>query len=169
MLCRHIVSVISTPCTVLQGEYCNYFSGEHNLDGRVESPWAHLLSWTYQNHHWLQDSHQWKRLEPTRKDLLQLKSQRRHHSEEARSQGLVLQSNPISPSWITHKAENKYIEEVPPPEWEFRASAHGSGTGKMSSQNIWLWRPVGLNCRNPTGLGAIIFFFPIFRDLAGVL
>ena len=40
-----------------------------------------------------------KRLEPTRKDLLQLKIQRRNHSEMSRKGGLMIQSSSIPPSW----------------------------------------------------------------------
>ena len=34
-----------------------------------------------------------------------------------------------------------------------RPPAQRSGTRKTSPQSIWNWRPAGLNCRNPTGLG----------------
>ena len=33
--------------------------------------------------------------------------------------------------------------------------AQDSGTGKMSSQSIWLCRPPGFTCRSPMGLGEI--------------
>ena len=43
---------------------------ESGQDG-IERPWAYLLLGRHQSHNCLQDSHQWKSLEPTRKDLLQ--------------------------------------------------------------------------------------------------
>ena len=38
MLCRDFVSVISTPCTVLQVEYCHYCAGERNLRWQSRKP-----------------------------------------------------------------------------------------------------------------------------------
>ena len=57
----------------------------------------------------------------------------------------------------THKLENNYITEVLPQEWALNPTlgspAWGSGIRSRNPQNIWLERPVGLECRSSIGLG----------------
>ena len=48
-------------------------------DDRVERPCAHLLSQAHQNYNYLQNKCRSERLKSTRKDLLQLKIERRSH------------------------------------------------------------------------------------------
>ena len=162
MLCRDFVSVISTPSTVRQVEYYHYCAGKRNLRWQSRKPVSSpplmnipkspltvgqssvKKTGTYQKRSFtikvIKKAPQWGRSEPG--TLAIIKS-------------LIPQvDNPI-------KQKVNILRRILPPEWEFWASAHGSGTGKMSPQNIWLWRPVGINCRNPTGLGEVkkIFFF----------
>ena len=93
--------------------------GESSQDDG-ERLWAHLLSQAHQNHNYLQNNHQWKRLEPTRKDLLQHKegTTMRRQEEQTRK---VIKSHPLPPRWATHALESNYIAEVLPQEREFWA------------------------------------------------
>lgn len=86
--------------------------------GKVEGAGAHLLSQTHQDHNQLQSDYQQqqkKRLETTRKDLLELKTQRRNHDKTGRRGGLQ-QSGPIPVRGTTHKLENNYTAK--PLLWE---------------------------------------------------
>ena len=73
--------------------------------------------------------------------------------------GVYLQYNKISypPEWATHKLKNNYITESLWQEWEFwtQCQHFHPSTGKMSPQNIWLWRPAQLNYRSSKGLREI--------------
>ena len=55
--------------------------------------WGQFLSWAHQNHNYLHSNHWWKRLEPTRKDLLQLKTYRRN--KMSRRGGFSIESSPM--------------------------------------------------------------------------
>ena len=70
---------------------------------------------------------------------------------------IMINSNPISARWATHKLENNSTKGSPTvlnvlspmsdfPSW-------GPGKEVMKPQGLWPWRPVGFDYRNPAGLG----------------
>ena len=163
MLCRDFVSGISTPCTVLPGEYYNYCAGECNLRWQSGKPVSSpplmdipksplsvgqssvKKSGTYQKRSFtikvIKKAPQWGGSEPGTRAIIK---------------SFIPQvDNPT-------KQKVNILRRILPPEWELRTSAHRSGTGKMSPQNIWLWRPVGLTCRSPTGLGEVNYYYYSF-------
>ena len=110
-------------------------------DGRVERPWAHL-SGAYHKHKYLWNNHWWKRLEHTRKGLLQLQTLRRNHNEIFKRSILTINQIHI-PGLTSYKLENNYTAEILPQEWGFccisASTAQPSSTKKTSPQSIWLW------------------------------
>ena len=77
--------------------------------------WAQLLSWAHQNHNYLHSNHWWKRLEPTRKDLLQLKTYRRN--KMSRRGGFWIESSPMP-----QVGNPQIVAQVLPQEWEVQDS-----------------------------------------------
>lgn len=89
-------------------------------DSRVERPWAHL-SGAYHNPKYLWNNHWWKRLEHTRKGLLQLQTLRRNHNEICKRSRLTINQIHI-PGLTSHKLENNYTTEILPQKWELWAT-----------------------------------------------
>ena len=122
--------------------------------------WVHFLSWKHQNHHELLNNPRQNRLETKKKKkkekIFYTQRQRRFHKTVGGSHSWYKQIPYILIGWVTHRLENNYIEEVFPQEWEFWTPcgflAWGTGIGRGSPQSIWLWKPVGLECRSSMGL-----------------
>ena len=79
--------------------------------------WVHLLSWVHQNNNDKQKNHWWKRLEPTRKDPLQLKTKEGTTSGWEGQVDLQYSQVPY-PQVDIHKLENNSTAEVLPQEYE---------------------------------------------------
>ena len=78
-------------------------------------------------------------------------------SRRGQSWGIV---KTYTPRWATHKWENNYNCRCSPQgprglNLTYVSLAQGSCTRKMSPQNVWLWRPVGLTFSRPRGLWEI--------------
>ena len=76
---------------------------------------------------------------------------------DGRRSTIMIKSNPIHSGLATQKLENN-TKEILPQLWRFWAltsgfPAWGSNKGTKNYQGIWLWRPVGFDCRISTGLG----------------
>ena len=68
-------------------------------------------------------------------------------------EGCMLKSNPITTGWATHKLQNNNTKEVLPLLWRSEPhSSLGIQQGTRNPQGIWLWRPVGLDCKTFTKL-----------------
>ena len=117
---------------------------ELGQDAGVERPWAHLHLWTHPKHNYLWATSDEKNLEFIRKYFLQLKVQRRKH----RKMGRRGEFTPMSPGGELKNGRVITIRNSPQEARTLSSisgsSAWGSCPGKMSSWNIWLWRPAGL-------------------------
>lgn len=107
---------------------------------------------------WIDEWSLAKILEPIKK---RYPSQRegRSHNEKVGGEKLgevQLRKNPnsIPVEWVTHKLEHNYISEFLPQDWESQISSSGWGSGnrRKSFQRMCLWRSVGFDHRNSTGL-----------------
>ena len=70
--------------------------------------------------YYLQNHHQWKKLKPTWKDLLHLKTQRRNHSAMGRgADSWYNQVKSHTSRWVTHKLQRFCRNECSEPSVEF--------------------------------------------------
>ena len=111
-------------------------------DGRVERPWAHLLSQAHQNHNYLQNNWLMKKMNLSKKMFYNWRHKEGTTTRWVRGAELRY-SQGHTPGWVAHKLKNSYIAEVLSKEWEIWAPclgspAYGACSRKMS---IWLWRP----------------------------
>ena len=117
--------------------------------------WAHLLSLKHQNHNcWTTIN---KKDSDLPKKIFYTQRQRRSHNKMVGGVLSWYNEIPYPPGgWPTnwkiiisqrfsHRSES----------WEpyVRLPSLGYGIRRRSPQSIWLWRPVGLECRSSTGLG----------------
>ena len=75
--------------------------------------------------------------------------------ESTRRSAVTINSNRTPTQWVPRKQKSSCTADVPPLLWRFWAPLQPGDLEKGLGipREIWLWRPVGFDCRTSTGQG----------------